>query len=195
MWRLKYHYFVCRLLQSVIPLWKELEYYKDYQTRLKAYLGLKKANKVLSESLYMMSLGTNDFLENYYTFSNRSSQFTITQYKDFLIGIAGKFVKQLHQLGARKISVGGLPPMGCMPLERTTNYMNNGECVEEYNNVALDFNLKLKALVMKLNKELHGAKFVFSNPYYILKNIVQRPLVYGESSVYLSLLFFISFHY
>ena len=172
---------MCCPLQSVIPLWKELEYYKHYQTKLRAYLGTKKANEVLSEALYVMSLGTNDFLENYYTFPNRSSQFTINQYEDFLIGIAGNFVKQLHRLGARKISVGGLPPMGCMPLERTTNYMNHGECVEEYNNVALKFNFKLKALVTKLNKELLGAKIVLSNPYYILMSIVQRPLAYGKS--------------
>ena len=71
--------------------------------------------------------------------------------------------------------------------------MNGAECVEEYNNVALDFNWKLKALVMKLNKELLGAKIVLSNPYYILMNMVKRPSVYGESWLYLWLAYLIDF--
>lgn len=53
-------------LQKVIPMWKELEYYKEYQNKLRAYVGKDKANEILSEALYLMSLGTNDFLENYY---------------------------------------------------------------------------------------------------------------------------------
>lgn len=53
-------------LQSVIPLWKEIEYYKEYQKQLRGYLGEEKANMVLTEALYLISLGTNDFLENYY---------------------------------------------------------------------------------------------------------------------------------
>lgn len=165
----------------MIPLWKELEYYKEYQKKLKAYLGEPKANEVLSEALYVMSMGTNDFLENYYTGSTRSSQFSINQYEDFLVGIAGNFVQQLHGLGAKKISVGGLPPMGCMPLERTRNYMNGDGCVEEYNNVAMNFNMKLDGMVTKLNKELPGAHIVLSNPYYILLGLVHRPVAYGES--------------
>lgn len=130
----------------------------------------------------MMSLGTNDFLENYYSFprSDRSSQFTITQYEDFLIGIARNFIRSLYDLGARKISLGGVPPMGCLPLERATNVMGGNDCNERYNTVALEFNDKLKQLTMELNKELSGIKLVFSNPYYIFMNIIKAPSLFGK---------------
>ncbi|KAG7984870.1 hypothetical protein I3843_04G181800 [Carya illinoinensis] len=166
---------------SVIPLWKELEYYKEYQKKLRAYLGETQADQRISEALHMMSLGTNDFLENYYSFSGgrRSSQFTITQYEDFLIGIAGNFIRSLYGLGARKISLGGLPPMGCLPLERATNVMGGNDCSDRYNTVALEFNDKLKQLTMELNKELSGIKLVFSNPYYIFMNIIKSPSSFG----------------
>ncbi|KAK1584649.1 hypothetical protein Q3G72_034815 [Acer saccharum] len=49
---------------SVIPLWKEMEYYKEYQETLRGYIGNEKANEVLGEALYLISIGTNDFLEN-----------------------------------------------------------------------------------------------------------------------------------
>ncbi|XP_038703637.1 GDSL esterase/lipase At2g42990-like [Tripterygium wilfordii] len=164
---------------NVIPLWRELEYYKDYQAKLKAYVGDKKAKEILTEALYLMSLGTNDFLENYYTFPTRRSQFSVKQYGDFLIGIARSFITDVYKLGARKISLTGLPPMGCLPLERSTNFMHHSGCLEKYNNVALDFNGKLGAMVAQLNKELPGLNMVFANAYEILDNIIRQPSSFG----------------
>ncbi|KAI4331031.1 hypothetical protein MLD38_029260 [Melastoma candidum] len=166
---------------NVIPLWKELEYYKDYQVRLRQYLGKAKANAVLSEALYIVSLGTNDFLENYYSFppGSRQNQFSIKQYKDFLVGLASNFIRELHSLGARKISLTGLPPMGCLPLERATYFTGGGSCNEEYNLVARDFNGKLRVAVGRLNKELHGLKMVLSDPFDLFLQIINRPSSFG----------------
>ncbi|CAB4278051.1 unnamed protein product [Prunus armeniaca] len=139
---------------SVIPLWKEMEYYKKYQKDLRSYLGNDKANEVLGEALYLISIGTNDFVENYYVFKRRSSQFSIEEYQNFLAGIAGNFITELYQLGARKMSISGLPPMGCLPLERTKNILSGSDCIEEYNDVARIFNEKLQGLTEKLSKKL-----------------------------------------
>ncbi|KAK6120643.1 hypothetical protein DH2020_045618 [Rehmannia glutinosa] len=158
-----------------------IEYYKDYQNRLRSYLGDKKAMDTITNALYMISIGTNDFLENYYAFPPRQRrlQYTVDAYQELLIGIAKNFIVDLHTLGARKISLGGLPPMGCMPLERAQNLANGNDCMETYNIVAMSFNGKLYDLVMKLNKELPGLQLVFSNPYYILLQIVTKPSLYG----------------
>ncbi|CAL1407258.1 unnamed protein product [Linum trigynum] len=170
---------------SVIPLWKELDYYKEYQTKLRSFLGRPQADQLLSEALYMTSMGTNDFLENYYANNmpgGRASQFPdVGAYQNFLAGIAEGFLRQLYGLGARKISLGGLPPMGCMPLERTTNMMGQRACVDSYNVVAADFNGKMNNLTEKLNAELHGAQIVFSNPYFALMGIIRHPSLYGMS--------------
>uniref|UniRef100_A0A2P2JB87 GDSL-motif lipase/hydrolase family protein n=1 Tax=Rhizophora mucronata TaxID=61149 RepID=A0A2P2JB87_RHIMU len=165
---------------SVIPLWKQLEYYKEYQNRLRGYLGEVKSKQTITEALYMISAGTNDFMENYYTLPGRSSKYTVPQYEDFLAGIAENFVRNLYGLGARKISLGGLPPMGCMPLVRTNNMMTGRDCEESYNNVAIEFNGKLGNLVTKLNRELPGVTLVFSNPYNIMMQIIKRPSLYGQ---------------
>lgn len=157
-----------------------MEYYKEYQKKLKAYLGDEKANKITSEALYLISIGTNDFLENYYTLPGRQSQFTVTQYEDFLIGLAGNFIKDLYDLGARKMSLTGVPPMGCLPLERTTNVFEEHACMEGYNNVALEFNGKLKGLVAKLNNELLGLQVVFADAYDLLLQIIMKPSSFGK---------------
>nr|POE75203.1 gdsl esterase/lipase [Quercus suber] len=164
---------------KVIPVWKELEYYKEYQNKLRAYVGKDKANEILSEALYLMSLGTNDFLENYYLSPKRQSQFTVQQYEDFLIGLAENFIKELYSLGVRKISLTGLPPMGCLPLERTINILGQNECLEKFNNVALEFNGKLNGLVKSLNKELPGLRLLSADVYKILDQIIKKPSLYG----------------
>ncbi|KAL2466968.1 GDSL esterase/lipase [Abeliophyllum distichum] len=164
------------MVLSVIPLWKELEYYKEYKGRLEGYLGNKKAKKILTEALYIISMGTNDFLENYYVFPYRSSEFSPKDYQKFLLGIARSFITEIYHLGARKISLTGLPPMGCLPLERS---LHGGYCTARYNYVAKEFNKKLKALVDTLNRELSGIRLVFSNPYHVLYNIIRHPQSFG----------------
>lgn len=167
-------------LQSVIPLWKELEYYREYQKDLRGYLGDEKANEILGEALYLISIGTNDFLENYYVLPKRASEFSIEEYQNFLAGIAGNFIKELYNLGARKMSIGGLPPMGCLPLERTTKLFSGSKCIEEYNDAAKDFNEKLEGLIASLNKELTGLRLTFSNPYDMLFQMIQNPKSFGK---------------
>ena len=167
-------------MQSVIPFWKELEYYKEYQSKLRGYLGDDKANQHLSESLHLISIGTNDFLENYYIFPTRSSEYSVDEYQNFLIGIASNFIRELYKLGARKIAIGGLPPMGCLPLERTTNMFHGSECIEEYNNVAKDFNKKLQGSVTELKQELSGIQLVQSNAYDKLLEMIQNPSQFGK---------------
>ncbi|CAA3021705.1 GDSL esterase lipase At4g26790 [Olea europaea subsp. europaea] len=165
---------------NVMPLWKELEKYKEYRKRLKGYLGTNKAEEILTHALYIISMGTNDFLENYYLLPHRQLQYTVEEYQNFLTGIARTFIKQIYKLGARKISLTGLPPMGCLPLERTTNFLFGRDCIQKYNNVAKDFNNKLQALVSTLSKELYKLQLVFSNPYDILYEIIQKPESFGK---------------
>ncbi|XP_074310882.1 GDSL esterase/lipase At2g04570-like [Silene latifolia] len=165
---------------SVLPLWKEVEYYKQYQQQLRLYLGEEEGMEVVEEALYLISIGTNDFLENYYARpGGRALEFSVPQYENFLISIAENFITELYYLGARKLSLGGLPPMGCLPLERTTNAMHYRECIAVYNEVAEEFNGKLENLVDKLNMELKGLRLVFSNPYDLLLEMIQKPSSFG----------------
>jgi hypothetical protein len=172
-------------MQNVIPLWKEVEYYKEYQNKLRAHVGHNKATEILTEALYLISLGTNDFLENYYIFPRRQIQFTVQQYQDFLVGLSENFMRELYSLGVRKASLTGLPPMGCLPLERATNFMGQHDCVEEYNSVAVEFNLKLSNMVAKLNQELPGYRVRFTeNVYQLLYQMIRTPSKYGEFTIF-----------
>ncbi|KAE8725471.1 GDSL esterase/lipase [Hibiscus syriacus] len=164
---------------SVIPFWKEMEYYREYQSKLRGYLGNDKASHLLSESLHLLSIGTNDFLENYYILPTRSSQYSVDKYKDFLIGIASNFIRELYKLGARKVAITGLAPIGCLPLERTTNIIHGSACIEEYNNVAKDFNVKLQGTITEMNQELGGIQIVTLNTYDKVLEMIHNPTRFG----------------
>ncbi|XP_026437798.1 GDSL esterase/lipase At2g04570-like [Papaver somniferum] len=139
-----------------IPLSKELEYFKEYQKKLIAFVGQDKAIETIRESLYMVSVRTNDFLENYHFGPVRSIQFTVDEYANFLISIARTFLTDLYGLGARKILSSGIPPAGCIPIARTVNNFAERTCKEDANEACKDFNDKLQNLVGNLNKELDG---------------------------------------
>ncbi|XP_044503296.1 GDSL esterase/lipase At2g42990-like [Mangifera indica] len=170
---------ITAMVLNVMPLWKEVEMFKDYQKKLRAHVGVKKAKTIVREALYLLSLGTNDFLENYYIFPARRVRYTDNQYQDFLVGLAETFIREIYALGARKMSLTGPPPMGCLPLERATNILGQNDCVEMYNNVALQFNGKLKSMATKLNKELPGLKLLNADAYSIFQDIITKPSSFG----------------
>ncbi|CAN1843345.1 GDSL esterase/lipase At3g43570 [Linum perenne] len=89
-------------------------------------------------------------------------------------------VLELYSLGARKISLTGVPPMGCLPLERATNFEHGHDCVHEYNEVATEFNGKLDSMSRELEKELHGLRILFTKDVYgLLLDMIGNPKSYG----------------
>uniref|UniRef100_A0A1D1XZ97 GDSL esterase/lipase At2g42990 n=1 Tax=Anthurium amnicola TaxID=1678845 RepID=A0A1D1XZ97_9ARAE len=168
---------------SVIPLWKEALYFQDYIRKLTRYMGKAKALRTLRGAIYIVSVGTNDFLENYFLLSGRSSQFTVEQYEDFLVAAAGGFLAEIYRHGARKISFTGLSPIGCLPLERTMNVVGGRGCNEEHNEAARRFDAKLDALFLRLMAELRGFRIVHSKVYDLFLDIYRNPSFYGFENV------------
>ncbi|RHN45331.1 putative triacylglycerol lipase [Medicago truncatula] len=85
----------------------------------------------------------------------------------------------LYALGARKIGVTTLPPIGCMPFIITKFGYHSNKCVETINNVALDFNKKLNLTTENLIKKLPGVKLVIFDIYQPLYELIIRPSDYG----------------
>ena len=71
--------------QSVLPMSKQLEYFEHYKIHLRKLVGKEKAEFVVRNSIYILSMGTNDFLQNYFLDATRPNQFTVQQYQNFLV--------------------------------------------------------------------------------------------------------------
>jgi phospholipase/lecithinase/hemolysin len=168
------------LFQSVIPLSQQLEYFREYKARLQLAKGESAANEIIAEAVYIFSIGTNDFIVNYFTVPLRQAQYTPPEYAAYLIGLAEAAVRDAYGLGARKMEFTGLAPFGCIPAARTLNRDEPGKCNEEYNRLAEMFNAGLQEVVRRLDGELAGARVVFAETYSVLSDIIANPSDYGE---------------
>lgn len=68
--------------------------------------------------------------------------------------------QKLYNVGARKISVSALGPLGCIPA-MVARGTNGSLCVDPINDAVRLFNDRLKLLVNDLNDELTDAKFIY----------------------------------
>jgi phospholipase/lecithinase/hemolysin len=93
----------------------------------------------------------------------------------------------VYGLGARKIGVTSLPPLGCLPAARTLfGYHENG-CVARINTDAQGFNKKVSSAASNLQKQLPGLKIVIFDIYKPLFDLVQNPSNFGTHHFYLKL--------
>lgn len=158
-----------------------MEYFQEYQRKLRRYVGRARAQQIVNEAVYIVSIGTNDFLENYFLFvTGRFKQFTVEEYEDFLLSLAAEFLTEIYRLGARKIAFTGLSPIGCLPLERTTNVLQDHGCIEFYNKVALEYNAKLQAMVEALCIALPGLRLRVTPVYDGAMRIIENPSLFGK---------------
>ncbi|KAL0335626.1 UNVERIFIED_CONTAM: GDSL esterase/lipase [Sesamum radiatum] len=100
-------------------LYKQIELFQGTQELIRGKIGESEAEKFFQEARYVVALGSNDFINNYlmpvYTDSWTYSDNTFVQY---LMETLRNQLTILHGLGARKLMVFGLGPMGCIPLQR-----------------------------------------------------------------------------
>ncbi|KAH9312030.1 hypothetical protein KI387_027065, partial [Taxus chinensis] len=164
---------------SAIPMWKEVEYFKEYKTKVEKVAGVENAKKIIGEAVYIISVGSNDFIENYYVNPYRRLQYNVSQFQNHLIQISGNLLQEIYSCGARRIAVAGLPPLGCLPLERTLRILRRGDgCVNELNQHAIQFNIKLQTLIASLKSKLAGLRIVYADIYSQLIDMEQNPNKY-----------------
>ncbi|PHU12588.1 GDSL esterase/lipase [Capsicum chinense] len=138
-------------------------------------------NAYLSKCIFYSGLGSNDYLNNYFMtdFYSTHSQYTPQAYANALLQDYCKQLSELYNLGARKVIVTAVGQIGCIPYQLARYDGNSSRCNEEINDTILLFNLGLKKLVIRFNKVLQGAKFVFLDSFESSKDLVVNAKTYG----------------
>ncbi|KAF6146773.1 hypothetical protein GIB67_007487 [Kingdonia uniflora] len=158
----------------------QLDSFAKTRQYLISRFGVNKALELLKNSWFPISMGSNDFLGNY-LIPVVGSRILISQEKfiNFVITKYRRQLTRLHSLGARKISVSNIGPIGCIPFQREVNPRAGSKCVLRSNQIVEAFNKQLKYLIIELNTELPGAKFVHMNNYHIVSDLLQNYADYG----------------
>ncbi|GAB4848447.1 hypothetical protein Ancab_003148 [Ancistrocladus abbreviatus] len=160
---------------SALSLTDQLKLFKEYKGKLIAAVGENRTSTIISESAYLVVVGSNDITNTYYATPFRRLHYNISSYTDLMTTFASSFLQKLYGLGARRIGVLNIPAIGCVPSQRTLAGGLQRSCVEEYNHAASLFNSKLHAEIQFLNRKLPGARITYIDIYEPLLDLINNP--------------------
>ncbi|OEL23050.1 GDSL esterase/lipase EXL3 [Dichanthelium oligosanthes] len=92
--------------------------------------------------------------------------------------VAG-LLQQLYLQGARRIAILGLPPIGCVPLQRTLAGGLARDCDPVRNRAAQMYNSRLKDAITQLQEELRCQRIGYVDIYDVLHDMITDPCKYG----------------
>ncbi|KAI3965201.1 hypothetical protein MKX01_027692 [Papaver californicum] len=144
----------------------------------------KKISKYLSKSIFVVNIGTNDYINNYLQPGkyNSSKIYTPLQFGPLLISTYKEYLVRLYSLGARKFVVFNLGPIGCIPgIVSSVTPKPITPCIESVNNLTNIFNSEIPNMTQELTTTLEGSKFVFGDIFQKSYEQNQSPLKYGFS--------------
>ncbi|KAG7548025.1 GDSL lipase/esterase [Arabidopsis suecica] len=165
---------------NIIRITKQLEYFEQYKVRVSGLVGEEEMNRLVNGALVLITLGGNDFVNNYYLvpFSARSRQFSLPDYVVFIISEYRKVLRKMYDLGARRVLVTGTGPMGCVPAELAQR-SRNGECATELQRAASLYNPQLVQMITDLNNEVGSSAFIAANTQQMHMDFISDPQAYG----------------
>ncbi|CAN6541498.1 unnamed protein product [Malus baccata var. baccata] len=166
-------------LVSVLSLSDQIDMFKNYISKITVAVGKEAAATIVSKSIYIVCTGSDDIAHTYYFTPLRRPRYDISAYTDLLVESASSFFQELYELGARRIGVVNLPPIGCLPSQRTLGGGRERVCLEITNQAANLFNSKLLPEIDAFNTRLPEARLVYLDIYNTLLSLIQNPTQYG----------------
>ncbi|KAI7982037.1 GDSL esterase/lipase 7 [Camellia lanceoleosa] len=137
-------------------------------------------SEYLSSAIFLINIGTSDYIHNYLQPKNYNSshQYNGKDFAELLTKKLGKHLEDLYNLGARKIIIFQIGPLGCFP------YIINklkveSRCDEDVNKLVSIFNDKLDATLKELSQKLVGSTFVIARTFDLMKSMIQYPTNFG----------------
>ncbi|KAL9245759.1 hypothetical protein vseg_019374 [Gypsophila vaccaria] len=172
-----------RIFVNRIGMDVQVDFFNITRKQIDKLLGESKAKEFISKkSIISISVGSNDFLNNYLmpvlSIGARISQ-TPDSFTDDMINHLRDQLMRLYQMDARKFVVGNVGPIGCIPYQKTINQLNENECVGLADQLARQYNSKLKNLLTQLSPTLPGATFVYANVYDLVMELITNYNKYG----------------
>ncbi|KAK6125645.1 hypothetical protein DH2020_040621 [Rehmannia glutinosa] len=162
---------------------EQVENFESTLNQLRSQMKDEELSIYLSKALVVMTLGSNDYINNYLqpSFYTTSYIYTPKDYADLLINRYTRQILALHSFGLRKFFLGGIGPLGCIPNQLATNLPPTGKCVDDTNDVVGMFNKRLESLVDELNNKYNGSVFAYGNTFGAFIDILNNAKTYGFS--------------
>jgi phospholipase/lecithinase/hemolysin len=89
------------------------------------------------------------------------------------------WLQALYKLGARRIVVFEIGPIGCYPASLKV-FTPRTKCAEHINDMVAIFNRKLHRKIEALRSQLKDATILVAEMYGLIKDMIERPSSYGN---------------
>ncbi|XP_068312975.1 GDSL esterase/lipase EXL3-like [Pyrus communis] len=166
-------------LAAVASLSDQLKQFKEYIEKLKGIVGEEKTNFIIKNSVIFVVAGSNDISNTYFLSGARKLEYDVPSYTDFMVKYASDFIKDLYGLGVRRIAVLSIPPIGCVPSQRTVKGGIGRDCDEAQNQASQLFNSKLSAEMDSLQKNLPNSRVAYVDMYNMILDLITNPAKHG----------------
>ncbi|KAI5684036.1 hypothetical protein M9H77_05264 [Catharanthus roseus] len=159
--------------KNVVPLGQQIQQFAAVQGNITELLGSPKAENHLANSLYLISVGSNDIFDN----ANHTNPIILLSN---LTNSYANHLKNLYDLGARKFGIVSVPNIGCIPAIR---YLFGGNCSEGLNSLARAFYTSVQGLMQNFSSSYNGVHYSLGNAFQMTQNILDNPRANGFKNV------------
>ncbi|KDP36037.1 hypothetical protein JCGZ_10003 [Jatropha curcas] len=135
---------------------------------MKDNLGGKAAKNLIKGSVFMFSLGGND----YFNFATNYPNATQAEMKDFVS-------LDIYEAGGRKFAFQNVAPIGCLPMVKQTFNCTPDQYAQEPLHLARQHNLALSKALNKLQRDLKDFKYSIFDYFTEIGNMIDNPSKYG----------------
>ncbi|PIA50948.1 hypothetical protein AQUCO_01100044v1 [Aquilegia coerulea] len=157
----------------------QLDNFANTRQDIISNIGAPATLQLFSKSIFSVTIGSNDFINNYLSSDHERKLVSPEAFVDAMIYRYRIQLTRLYTLGARKIVLANVGPIGCIPYSRDMNPFAGDDCIAFPNQLASLFNTRLKPLVRELNAKLKGSLFVYADVNRIVLDIIQNFRFYG----------------
>ncbi|KAI3923975.1 hypothetical protein MKW92_003617 [Papaver armeniacum] len=166
------------ILGDILTLDEQINYFNSTVTNdLPTIL-----SSTLDRSIFLISTGSNDYLNNYLQpqFSNSSQTYPPQEFANLLLDTFEQQLTTIYKLGGRKFVVYGLGALGCLPIViASANPKPTTLCVEDVNNLINIYNNGLPTMLQRLASRLQGFTFVRADLFSLGYAQFQDPVKFG----------------
>ncbi|KAI3950701.1 hypothetical protein MKX01_030281 [Papaver californicum] len=157
--------------EGVMPIHQQLEQFKLLMSENRI------DKKLVQQSLFLFESGSNDIFNYFIPFETPTLD--PDAFVDVMLEEVRYLIDQIYQLGARRIGIFSLGPVGCVPARTLLPGAPVTKCFGKMNKMIKKYNKGLETIVMGVPLTHPGAVAVYGAVYDVVQRFRAIPQRYG----------------
>lgn len=159
-------------IQGVISIQEQLQQFKTLTQRGQI------DKKLIRQAFFLFESGSNDIFNYFLPFDQPSLD--PNAYVQAMLAQVRNHLDQIYNLGARRISLFGLGPVGCVPARVLLPGAPINKCYGKLNHMVKAYNMGLESMIKDVPSRYPGAIGVYGAVYDIVQRFRAIPKRYGK---------------